>query len=143
MKPRTLRHFLVGSLLSLVCLSPSLAASPRDELLRLVPEDAGFCFVLQDLRGHSEAVADSPFLKEFQDSSLGKLVRESPELKQLLDFQKKLEQGFKLDFVKLRDEVFGDAIVFAYTPGTPADPKAEQDLLLVRARDAKVLAEFV
>ncbi len=140
----TLRRFLLGSLLSLAWLSAAAAAeSPRDELLRLVPEDAGFCLVLQDARGHSEALLASPFLEQVQKSPLGQTVTASAELKTLFSFQKRLEDSAGLDFLKLRDEVFGDAVVFAYRPPPADDPKAEQDLLLVRARDAKVLADFV
>ena len=40
----------------------SAKASPRDELLRLVPADVGFCLVLEDLRGHGKAFAESPFV---------------------------------------------------------------------------------
>ena len=46
-------------------LLPTLArAAPRDELLRLVPDDVAFCLVVQDLRGHAEALSASPFADE-------------------------------------------------------------------------------
>src|SRR5438046_2879287 len=134
MNSRTLRPFLLGLFFSLLALGPAAGESPRDELLRLVPEDSGFCVIVQDLRGHGEALAHSPLLEHVQKSPLGLVLNGAGELRQLFDLQKKVEDALKLDFVKLRDEVFGDAVVFAYRPGPPDNPKLEQDLLLIRAR---------
>src|SRR5262245_50560024 len=132
------------SLLVLALLAAaSPGATPREELLRLVPEDAGFCVVLQDLRGHSERLTTSPFLAAFMASPLGDAVRASPEARQLLELKKHLAKHLGLDWTELRDEVFGDAVVLAYRPPTPQQPGREQELVLVHARSPKLLARLL
>src|SRR5207247_3290697 len=44
------------------------AAAPRDELLRFVPADVGFCLVLQDLRGPAADLLASPFVRQLRQS---------------------------------------------------------------------------
>jgi hypothetical protein len=119
------------------------AASPRDEVLRLVPEDVGFCLVVQDLRDHAQALANSPFAEQFRQSPLGLAVVNAKETAKLQEVKKEFEKALGLDFARLRDDLFGDAIILAYRPGPPGKSKEEQDLILVRARDAQLLADLV
>ncbi len=128
---------------AVVLAGPVFGASPRDELLRFVPEDVGFCFVLQDLRAHAAELADSPFVEQLRRSPIGVALRMSEELKQLDEVDKTLRQQLGVGWEQLRDDVLGDAIVFAYRPGPPGKPEQEQGLVLVRARTAEVLARLV
>src|ERR1700730_7734355 len=77
------QHFLVAAFLCLAISSRGLALTPRDELLRLVAEDVGFCLVIDDLRGHGTALADSPFVKQFRASPLGAKVLLAEETQKL------------------------------------------------------------
>src|SRR5262245_10422085 len=119
------------SVLLLTLLASSSPAGPREELLRLVPEDVGFCIVLQELRGHSDRLATSPFLTDLLTSPLGDAVRAAPEARQLLALKKHLAKSLGVDWDELRDEVLGDAVVLAYRPPTPQQPGREQELVLV------------
>ncbi len=119
------------------------AASPRDELLRFVPDDVGFCFVLQDLRVHAADLAESPFVEQLRRSPLGAAIQGSKELGQLDQIDANLRKSFGVGFDRLRDDLLGDAVVFAYRPGPPDKPDQEQGLILVRARTAEVLATLV
>ena len=119
------------------------AASPRDELLRFVPDDVGFCFVMQDLRVHSADLAESPFVDQVRKSPLGAYIQASKELGQLDQIDDRLRQSFGAGFDQLRDDILGDAVVFAYRPGPPDKPDQEQGLILVRARTASVLSSLV
>jgi hypothetical protein len=121
----------------------SQAASPRDELLRLVPDSVGFCLVVQDLRGHAAALQDSPFVEQLRQSPLGVKICSSPDLKKLDRLEAKLKEKLGFDAKRLRDDILGDAVVLAYRPGPPGKPEQEQGLLLLRARNEKVLAELV
>jgi Protein of unknown function (DUF3352) len=123
--------------------APVYAAAPRDELLHYVPEQVGFCLVLNDLRGHSEALLDSPFLEHFLQTPLGKSLAGTPEIEQLAKLQKDLKALLGADWQQLRDDIFGDAVVFVYRPGPPGKPEQEQGLILVRARDAQLLARTI
>jgi uncharacterized protein DUF3352 len=132
-----LTPFLLITLASL-----ARAATPRDELLRLVPADVGFCLVVQDLRGQSEAILRSPFMKQWQESTIGKAIANAPEHQKLAEFEAQLKAGLGVSLRQLRDDIFGDAIVFAYRPGNPGKENQEMGLMLVHARDAKLLSEI-
>jgi hypothetical protein len=118
-------------------------AGPRDELLRFVPADVGFCLVVQDLRTHWASFAESDFARHFRESALGQALRKDAEFQKLVDLEKVLKQFLGVEVGKLRDEILGDAVVFAYRPGPAGKPEQEQGLILVRARDARLLADLV
>jgi hypothetical protein len=111
--------------------------------LRLVPEDVGFCLVVEDLRGHANALLESPFVKQFRSSPLGAKVLAAPEVQKLVQLERFLEQHLQTSFAQLRNEILGDAVVLAYRPGPADKPELEQGLLLVRARDTTSLADLV
>ena len=81
----------------------------------LVPEDVGFCVVVQDLREHNERLTKSPLVKALGKSAIGKI----PELQQVQALDQLFQKQFDIDLGKIRDDVLGDAIVFAYRPGPP------------------------
>jgi hypothetical protein len=118
-----------------------VAQTPRSELLRLVPEDVGFCLVVQDLRGHAEALSRSPFAAQLAASAFVKALATAPEMRQLQLADDNLRKYLDIDLVHLRDDIFGDAVVLAYRPGLSG--KTEQGLLLVRARDPQLLAGLI
>jgi hypothetical protein len=122
-------------------LTPAASAAPRDEVLRLVPEDVGFCLIVQDLRGHAAAFLASPFYRRFHASPLYQVLRNTPEVKKLLALEKFLQDPLGIDWPRLRDDILGDAVAFAYRPGPSGKPEEEQGLLLLKARDGKLLAE--
>ncbi len=130
-------------LMLLAAAAAPAAAAPRDELLRLVPDDVGFCLLLQDLRGHAAALRDSPFVEQVRISSLGQLLRGARELKRLDAIGDRLQKHLGFDWTKLGEDILGDAVVLAYKPGPPGKEDAEQGLVLVRARDARLLADLV
>jgi hypothetical protein len=115
------------------------AASPTDELLRLVPEDVGFCVVVQDLREHGERLGASPFVKQLRLAYLNK----SPEWAQVQGLNEFFQKQFEVDLTRIRDDILGDAVVFAYRPGPPGKPQEEQGLILVQARNAELLASLI
>jgi hypothetical protein len=119
------------------------AATPRDELLRLVPENMGFCLALDDLRGHGTAFAESPFIQQFRTSALGTKIRSAPETQKLTELDPFLQQISGLTASQLRDDILGDALVVAYRPGPPDKPEEEDGVFLLRARDAQLLARLI
>jgi hypothetical protein len=113
------------------------AATPRDELLRFVPENTGFCFIFQGLRAHWDALQASTLAEQF-DRALGREDREK-----LDKVQKTVLEPLGLDWAKLRDDVLGEALVIAYRPGPPGQPQKDQGLLLLRVQNEKTLADLV
>jgi hypothetical protein len=119
--------------------SPAFSASPRDELLRLAPTDAGFCVVVQGLRDHLARLESSPAAARLAASPYGRSIRESSEARKLARIDEQLRTHLNVSWAQLRDDVLGDAVVLTYTPGPPGQPDAEVGLLLVHARKPDVL----
>jgi hypothetical protein len=118
------------------------AASPVEELLRYVPPDVSFCLVIRDLRGHVSSFNASPFAQELR-AKLSDALPKSPELQQLALMEQFLNKTLGLNLDRIRDDILGDAVVLAYRPGPPGKPELEQGLILIRAREAKPLADLI
>src|SRR5579871_2255684 len=121
----------------------SALAAPRDELLRLVPGDTGFCVALTDLRGQLARLESSPFAARLAASRFGVAFRAAPEAQKLIGLEKRLSEAIGLTSAQLRDDVFGDAVVFAYVPGPPDHPEREQGLFLLWARQPERLSVLI
>src|SRR5438128_10646321 len=106
-RPVGTRRLCLAALLLIAFALPVRAGLPRDDLLRLVPEDVGFCLVIQDLRGHSDAFLRSPFTKKWWESPIGKAISSAPEHKKLIEFEAQLKQGLGVTWAQLRDDIFG------------------------------------
>lgn len=130
---------LAGMLLSTL----PLAAAPRDEILRLVPADSGFCLLLQDLRTHSDHLASSPFAAQFAKSNIGIALAGSPELSKISNFERDLQKHFGISAAKLNEEIYGDAVAFAYRPAPDGKQENEEGVFLLRARDKDLLAKLI
>jgi hypothetical protein len=133
--------FALPAVLVLAAQGPS--PPPRDDLLRLVPDDVAFCVVVQDLREHWAAISASPFAGQFRQSPVSKAVADAPELAKLANLGNFFKKHFEVDWPDIRDELLGDCVVFAYRPGPPGKPEQEQGMFLVRARSAALLAKMV
>jgi hypothetical protein len=142
MKP-FLIAYLLSSLCSLCFCGESSGASPRDELLRLAPADAGFCVVVQGLRDQAARLESSPFTARFAASPYGRAVRESPEFRKLTQVDEQLRTHLNVSWAQLRDDILGDAVVLAYTPGPLGKPEGEVGLLLIYARRPDLLADLL
>ncbi|MBX9622678.1 MAG: hypothetical protein K2X82_02580 [Gemmataceae bacterium] len=119
------------------------AAPPRDEALRLAPPDAALVAVVQNARDHLKALTDSPFARWFPTTAFGKEVlgQANPKLIELA--VSPLLGPLEITIPELRDDVIGDAVVFAFTPAPEADPKAERAVILVRPRKPETLRRLV
>jgi hypothetical protein len=131
------------ALLAVALLAAPLLAGPTADVMRLVPPKSTVCFVLQDLRGTAARLGESPFADRFAESKFGKGLLASDELKQLTAVEGILKDHLGLSFAGLRDDVFGDAVLFAYLP--PADGKEDHDsgVLIGKAAKPEVLAALV
>src|SRR5260370_720059 len=136
-------HACCAVILVLSWLPATFPATPAGELLRLGPEDVGFCAVVQDLRGHTTALLQSEFVKRLRASPFAAELTKDKEFLKLLQVEDHLQKHLQVNWTQLRDEVFGDAVVFAYRPGPPGKPEQDRDLSLIRARDEKLLAALI
>lgn len=129
----------------LFCLAvtPAVAAPPRDEVLRLVPPDAAIVALVQNARGHIQAVTDSPFARWLPTTALGKGLAGQADPKALELVLSPVLGPLGVTLAELRDDVFGDAVAFAFSPAPPTDPKAERAVILVRPRKPELLRKLV
>jgi hypothetical protein len=129
--------------LAVWCAPVSVFAGPRDDLLRLVPDDYTFCLVVQNIREHAKADGQSSFLKGLAESPLVKGYQNTPEAEKLRTAFEAILKELGITPEQLRDDLLGDAVVFAYRKGPPGNEAKEDGLILVHARDEKLLARVV
>jgi len=120
--------------LLLLLAGPLAAATPKDELLRRVPDDVGFVAAVQNLRDGWRRVHASPFARKLLQTATGREVTASTDWAKLAELDRTLQQDLGLDWTRLRDDVLGDAVVFAYRPDGDAG------LVLIWARDPAAAA---
>src|SRR5262245_38675869 len=116
-------------------------ASPRDDLLALVPDDYTFCVVVQNLREQAKGDGDGSFLKGIAEHPLMKGLSATPESRKFAQAIEDLMKGLMVTPEQLRDDLLGDAFVFAYRKGPPGEEGKEDGLFLLHARDPKLLAQ--
>jgi hypothetical protein len=132
------------ALLTLLLLSGRCpAASDRDELLRYVPEQSGFCLVVQNLRGTLAELRESPFARAWNVSAQGTAVARAPEWQQIEKVEQYLEKNLGVGWPALRDDILGGVFLFAYQPGPTGKPEDEKGLFGLRARNPRTLATLV
>lgn len=136
-----------GLALSVIALLATLAPaahppSPADPLLRLVPPDTGICVVVQNLRQHSESFTNSPFAGWLRSSTLAQRVFPKGERAKLQSVEELLKTHLDLSLRDIRDEILGDAIVFAYQPGPPDQPSAESGVILIHPRKPELVQQL-
>lgn len=131
---------LLACLTCLACAAPA-AAGHRDQLLRLAPADAGFVLVVENLRENARSFLESPFAERLRGSPIGAAVRVSPDARKLEKAEDFCRKTVGVEWSQVRDDILGDAVVFAFRPG--ADGRPEEGLLLLWARDEKLLAQVV
>ena len=96
------------------------------------PRTPPFAWSFRISRTHWATLRQSPFAEQFRVSPLGKTLAASAEVEKLNSLEKVLEKRLGLNWTQVRDDLFGESIVFAYRPGPPEKPDQEQGLILVR-----------
>jgi hypothetical protein len=131
------------ALLLTLTIGGAAIAAPRDEALRLVPDEMSFCVVVQGVRERAKAVGADSFVSRVAAMPFLKAKLDSPEFKKLLDVEQYLLKELQITPEQLRDELLGDAVVFAYRQGPSGKPEQEQGLFLIHAHDAELLVKVV
>jgi hypothetical protein len=135
---------------SVLCLGSTSAVvgeepAPSDALLKLVPADAGVILTIDHLREQTRAIVGSLLSQDVQRLPAFKAWLDSDTVRDFLRSREQIEGFFQADFNEIRDEVFGDAVVLALR--LPADKAADPDeargVLILKARDPKLLERLV
>src|SRR5207253_9096146 len=114
--------FLLTGLTAPVAAQP---LAPPDDLLTLVPKEFGFCLAVNDLRGHWQRLEQAPWVKALKQSPVGQAILNAPEFQELAKFERDLQQHLGVNLPTIRDDLLGDAVVFAYRPPGTAPANAE------------------
>jgi hypothetical protein len=123
--------------------APPVSAGARDELLRVTPPDAALILLAQNASDHVRNVRESPFGVWFPTTSLGKKLADSAGLKQARATIDNILKELGTDSQALLDDVFGDAVAFAYSPAPPGRPDDEHAVILIRPRKRETLKSIV
>ena len=121
----------------------SVLAGPADDLLRLVPRDAGATLVLENLRGNAASFFASPLARGLNDLPAVAAWKRSDAFRKFVRSRGEIEAALGADLKTLRDDLFGEAVVLALQPGPGGDPTAARGLLLTKVSDRALLDRFV
>jgi hypothetical protein len=135
------RTRIAGLVLALGFPTLAFAAGAPDELLARVPGDAILTLSVEDLRGHSREILDSPLaarlfglpmVKEWQKQGGDTAIRKAME---------EVEESLGISLPVIRDELLGDAVVLSLH----AEPggKEPRGLVQFRPRDRGLLERIV
>lgn len=139
---RTSWATLIVWVLTTATVWPSLAPAaspPAEPLLQYVTPETGICVMVQNLRQHQADIAGSPFADWFTASPLAQRLFPDSERARLHSFESLLKTHFDVSLAEIRDEILGDAIVFAYQPGPPDRPHAESGIILIQPRQPELV----
>lgn len=135
---------LFAAVLALTILAaPAPAASPTDEALRVAPPDAALVLVVRNARDHARHLTESPFGVWFPNSALGRQLLATEPVKKFRESAGGVLAELGVTFDDLLNDVLGDAVVFAFTPGTGDPPKGEQAVVLIRPRNPDLMAKLI
>lgn len=118
-------------------------AGPADPLLKLVPADAGVTIALEDLSGQT---------REFSRSDLAQGLRRLPAFNdwtatdRFRDFKQALTKAETLlgePIAKIRDEIFGEAVVLTLRLPLKGRPEEARGLLLARVPNRALLEKLI
>ncbi|AMV37701.1 hypothetical protein [Planctomyces sp. SH-PL62] len=141
------------SLLASMALAMALAGGARadgpapaaDELLRLVPVEAGAVLAVDDLRGRWETVVKSSLAREVQELPMFRAWIGSPNVTDFRQARDRILGFLQVSHGQVRDDILGDAVVLAiFLPeGRSLDPSHARGLLVLKARDPALLRRLI
>lgn len=138
---RTLRRWFAIAFVLSMASSHASAASPREELLGLLPSEPTLCVAVQDLRGQSHRLLNSPFGQRFQQSPLFVALLDAEPIAKLREMDEQLKMHLQTSIAEIRDEVLGDAVVLAFWPGDGM--RGETALIMAQARNKELPAQLL
>jgi hypothetical protein len=135
--------WVLFALLVLLIGRPCWARGSADELLGLVPANAGATLVIEDLRTHARTFLESPLAESLTQLPTVKAWFASDRHRDFARARRDIQNALKVDLPTLRDDLLGDAVVFSLVVPEGAGPDAAKGLVLVRFRDRALLDRVV
>ena len=136
-------RFCTLACLASLAITQLTRAEPTRDLLRSVPPESTLCFVAQDWKTHAPKIIASPFVAKLKRSELGKSILNPDALDKIAALETILTGTLHLTVDELRDDILGDAIIYAYRPGPAGKPDDDAGILMLKARDPKKLTGLI
>lgn len=134
---------LISALISLLgSCNFALANSATDDILKVVPAQAGVCLIVEDLAAHYQSVARSELWKRIQASHPYQRWLASPTYGKLTQVWPLLPIYLGMSGAELRDEVLGQSVVLAFRPRQNAEDR-DIGIFFCRAADEQLLTKLV
>lgn len=118
-------------------------ANPGDQLLKLAPPEPGFAVLVQNLGNELDKWQQSPLAKWFWQSELQHKLADDNDRENWQLFTALLEAQFGVTTQQLIEDVFGNAILFCYTPASRDGKHAESGLILIAPRKPETLTQLI
>ncbi|MBX6312440.1 MAG: hypothetical protein IRY99_05895 [Isosphaeraceae bacterium] len=134
---------LLPFLLILVTAGATQGAGPADDLLALVPPNAGATLVIEDLRGLARDFFASPVSEGLRELPAVKTWFASERYLQFSQARREIEAALGAPFAEIRDDLLGDAVVLTLQPPADGGAGEPRGLLLLRFRDRALLDRLI
>ncbi|WP_165250545.1 hypothetical protein [Paludisphaera soli] len=120
-------------------------APAADELLRLVPAEAGAVLALDDMRGRWGEIAGSDLAREVRGLPAFQAWLESPTAGDFFRARDHILGFLQVTHRQVRDDILGDAVVLAiFLPEDRSlDPSHARGLLALKARDPALVRRLI
>ena len=120
-----------------------LGSGPADVLLERVPPDSGVTIAIEDLKGTTRSMLDSPLVAELRRLPS---VRDGMNSGKFVAFRSAIEaveKGLGVTVARLRDDLFGEALVLSLHVPAAKPIEAARGLLLIRVPDRALLDRLI
>jgi hypothetical protein len=117
------------------------AADPAAPLLNIVPEDAAIVFVVRNAQQQLERIAESPMMEAFLKTRTAQLLTGNLDPAQTKKDLSTFAAQFGVTPEELRDEILGNAIVFAYQ--FPKGNQSDAGTLLIQSKKPEVMQRLL
>ncbi len=122
---------------------PPRPGADESDLLRLVPPDASATLAIVDLRGHVTDFTRSTLAKSLAELPTVKVWFESGGGRQLARSKAEIETHLGTTVGTIRDDLLGDAVIFALHLTADAPTDSARGLFLAKVRDRNLLIRLI
>jgi hypothetical protein len=120
----------------------ALAVS-REKVLRCLSPQAALVLYAQDLHTRWHQLRNSPFLKVFPDTELGRELQTVLPWRQVQQSVEPIFRELKTTPEELLEDVFGQVVAFSYTPAQEQPASPQTSLLVIAPRRPATLQALV
>ncbi len=114
-----------------------------EPLLALVPADAAAVLAVEDLRGRTSELIETPAAQGFRRLPAVQKWLASERIDHLRQAQQSIEDALGAKLTTLRDDLLGDAVVLALRIPPGGHPEDARGLLLAHVRDRGLLERLI